>query len=69
MLVDGSVQISPFAADLDVGLIDPHLRIVSWETTIPRSSSISSTIVRLKGNRKYSQTARAMICGGKRWFL
>jgi len=41
----------------------PHLRI------IPRSSSTSSTILRLKGNRKYSQTARAMICGGKRWLL
>ncbi|MGZ2403029.1 hypothetical protein ACVIKO_000289 [Rhizobium ruizarguesonis] len=32
-------------------------------------TSISSTIHRLKGNRKYSQTARAMICGGKPWFL
>ena len=29
MLVDGSVQISPFAADLDIGLIDPD-RAAMW---------------------------------------
>ena len=36
---------------------------------MPRSNSISSTRRRLNGNRKYSHTAWAMTCGGKRWFL
>jgi hypothetical protein len=30
----------------------PHWRTVSWVTQIPRAASISSTIRRLKGNRK-----------------
>jgi hypothetical protein len=47
----------------------PHRRIVSYKTTMPRSSSISSTSRRLRGNRKYSQTAWAMIWGGNRWRL
>jgi hypothetical protein len=49
-------------------LAGPNLRpqrlIVSLDTTMPRSDNISSTIRRLKGKRKYSQTAWAMICGG-----
>jgi hypothetical protein len=36
---------------------------------MPRSSSISSTSRRLRGNRKYNQTAWAMISGVKRWRL
>jgi hypothetical protein len=44
-------------------------RTVSYETTMPRSSSISSTSRRLRGNRKYNHTAWAMIWGGKRWRL
>lgn len=35
---------------------------------MPRSKSISLTS-RSNGNRKYSRTAWAMVCGGKRWFL
>ena len=35
----------------------PHWRTVSYVTQIPRAASISSTMRRLKGNRKYSQTA------------
>jgi hypothetical protein len=34
-----------------------HCWIVSWLTKIPRSASISSTIRRLSGKRKYNQTA------------
>jgi hypothetical protein len=34
----------------------PHWRIVSWLTSMPRKASISSTIRRLRGKRKYSQT-------------
>ena len=34
-----------------------HSRTVSFITQIPRATSISSTMRRLKGNRKYSQTA------------
>ena len=41
-------------------------RTVSWETSIPRSSSISSTIRRLSGKRAWSQTAWAMTSRGKR---
>ena len=37
-------------------LLGPQ-RIVSWLTMIPRVASISSTIRRLSGNRKYSYTA------------
>ena len=35
----------------------PHCRIVSCVTEIPRAASISSTMRRLNGNRKYSHTA------------
>jgi hypothetical protein len=35
----------------------PHWRIVSYVTERPRASSISSTMRRLSGNRKYGQTA------------
>ena len=35
----------------------PHCRIVSYVTEMPRAASISSTMRRLNGNRKYSQTA------------
>ena len=35
----------------------PHCRIVSCVTEMPRAASISSTMRRLNGNRKYSQTA------------
>ena len=45
----------------------PHCRTVSWLTTMPRAASISSTMRRLSGNRKYSQTAWLMISAGKRW--
>lgn len=38
----------------------PHRRIVSYETTIPRSCSISSTKRTLRGNLKYNQTVWAM---------
>ena len=34
-----------------------HCRIVSSVTAMPRAASISSTVRRLNGNRKYSQTA------------
>jgi hypothetical protein len=36
--------------------LSPHCRIVSWLTSMPRKASISSTIRRLSGKRKYSQT-------------
>ena len=35
----------------------PHCRIVSCVTEMPRAANISSTMRRLNGNRKYSQTA------------
>ena len=35
----------------------PHCRIVSWVTEMPRAASISSTMRRLNGNRKYSHIA------------
>ena len=35
----------------------PHCRIVSCVTEMPRAASISSTMRRLSGNRKYSHTA------------
>ncbi len=38
-------------------LVDASCRIVSCVTEIPRAASISSTMRRLNGNRKYSQTA------------
>ena len=44
-------------------------RIVSQETTMPRSSSISSTNRSLNVKRTYSHTVRVMISGGKRWRL
>ncbi len=34
-----------------------HCRTVSWLTRMPRAASISSTIRRLKGKRKYNHTA------------
>ena len=34
-----------------------HCRIVSWVTEMPRAASISSTMRRLNGNRKYSHIA------------
>ena len=34
-----------------------HCRIVSWVTEMPRAASISSTMRRLNGKRKYSHTA------------
>jgi hypothetical protein len=37
--------------------LQAHRRIVSYVTEMPRAASISSTIRRLSGNRKYSQTA------------
>src|SRR3954453_5154531 len=43
-----------------------HCRTVSWLTTIPRAASISSTMRRLSGNRKYSQTTWLMTSAGKR---
>jgi hypothetical protein len=43
-----------------------HCRTVSWLTVMPRAASISSTMRRLKGKRKYSHTAVAMTSAGKR---
>ena len=34
MLIDGAVEVAPLAADLDVGLIDPH-RAAVWPTELP----------------------------------
>ena len=45
----------------------PPWRTVSHGTQIPRAANISSTIRRLEGNRKYSQTAWLITSGGKRW--
>ena len=45
----------------------PPWRTVSHGTQIPRAANLSSTIRRLKGNRKYSQTAWLITSGGKRW--
>jgi len=42
----------------------PHCRTVSWLISIPREANGSSTIRRLGGYRKYSQTALQMISGG-----
>src|SRR5215213_1562254 len=39
---------------------------LSWLTTMPRAASISSTMRRLSGKRKYSQTAWLMTSPGKR---
>src|SRR5215218_7408626 len=44
-----------------------HCRTLSWLTMIPRAASISSTMRRPSGNRKYSQIAWLMISAGKRW--
>ena len=44
-----------------------HCRTVSWLTSMPRAASISSTIRRLKGKRKYNQTAWLITSTGKRW--
>src|ERR1700730_2117695 len=44
----------------------PHCRIVSCVTEIPRAASISSTMRRLNGDRKYSHTAQLMISAGER---
>jgi hypothetical protein len=44
--------IGKFAAEFQ-----PPLRIVSCVTEMPRAAIISSTMRRLSGNRKYSQTA------------
>ncbi len=43
-----------------------HWRTVSWLTTVPRAASSSSTIRKLSGKRKGSQTAWLMISAGKR---
>src|SRR4051812_5957250 len=43
-----------------------HCRTVSWLTSMPRAASISSTMRRLSGKRKYSHTAWLMISPGKR---
>src|SRR5215207_4041656 len=43
-----------------------HCRTVSWLTSMPRAASISSTMRRLSGKRKYSHTAWLMTSGGKR---
>jgi hypothetical protein len=37
-----------------------HRRTVWWETMMPRAASISSTIRKLSGKRKYSQTVYAI---------
>ena len=37
--------------------LERRLPEVSWLTTMPRAASISSTIRRLRGKRKYSHTA------------
>ena len=47
--------------------LSPHWRIVSWLTSMPRKASISSTIRRLNGKRKYSHTVSLISSGGKRW--
>jgi len=44
----------------------PHCGAAKPGPLFPRSSSISSTCRRLRGSRKYNQTAWAMISGGKR---
>jgi hypothetical protein len=54
-------RLAPEAASVHRPELPPHHRTVSQETTMPRSSSISSTSRRLSGNRKYNQTAWAMI--------
>ena len=47
--------------------VSAHRRTVSWLTTMPRAASISSTMRRLSGNRKYSQTAWLITSAGKRY--
>src|ERR1700732_915412 len=42
----------------------PHCRIVSCVIEMPRAASISSTMRRLNGNRKYSHTAQLQISAG-----
>jgi hypothetical protein len=44
-----------------------HCRTVSWLTTMPRAASISSTMRRLSGTRKYSHVAWLMTSAGKRY--
>ncbi len=46
-----------------------HRRIVSYETSIPRSRNISSTSRRLRLKRQYSQTTYSIISVGKPWPL
>ena len=42
-------------------------RTVSWVTSMPLAASISSTMRKLNGNRKYNQTAWLITSAGKRW--
>jgi hypothetical protein len=43
-----------------------HWRTLSWLTMTPRAASISLTIRRPSGKRKWSQIAWLMIAAGKR---
>lgn len=66
----------PFVSDTGQSSSDPvgelwpnlsaHCRTVSWLTTMPRAASISSTMRKLSGKRKYTQTAWLMTSAGKR---
>ncbi len=47
--------------------VSAHRRTVSWLTTMPRAASISSTMRKLSGKRKYSHTAWLMTSAGNRY--
>jgi hypothetical protein len=51
---------------LMTGALSSANSTVSWLTAMPRAASISSTMRRLSGKRKYSQTEWLMISGGNR---
>src|SRR5215208_7121241 len=46
--------------------LSAHCRTLSWLTMMPRAASISSTMRKLSGKRKYSHTAWLITSGGKR---
>jgi hypothetical protein len=64
--VSGAGQPTPRLAKFWPNL-SADCRMVLWLTMMPRAASISSTMRRLSGKRKYSQTAWLMTSAGKRW--
>ena len=66
-LVSGTGQTPPDLVRELLAELRAHCRTLSWLTMMPRAASISSTMRKLSGKRKYSQTAWLMTSAGKRW--